>query len=159
MAASGEPAAAMRAAILGGLAELASCEGREPWFGTRRWGSEGGAAAAAVESVELVGGAVGGMSGRGVRWGGGGMVFWRADEGEGEGEGEGEVGDGEGEECPGRAGAGASVGVGVGTDTGTGTGTGSMCSSSSRASSFWRGERGWSSVAGGTSRAPERVLS
>lgn len=76
MAASGEPAAAMRAAMSGGLAVLVSCDGRETWLPTGRFCEALDERDEAAESIEGLRTGTGGLavSGRLGREGGGDMM-------------------------------------------------------------------------------------
>jgi hypothetical protein len=71
MAASGEPAAATRAAMLGGFARLVSCEGRGAWPKGARWEAPEDMEEAAESIDGLRTGAAGFVSGRCGREGGG----------------------------------------------------------------------------------------
>jgi hypothetical protein len=140
MAASGEPAAATRAAMLGGLARLVSCEGRGAWPRGARWEALEDMDEAAESIDGLRTGAAGFVSGRCGREGGG----MAAGEAGGERPADDSVGD---ETCRIADGRCPLLVVGTGCVVGGVGGCparGEACSSSSASSrsSFSRGLRG-----------------
>lgn len=147
MAASGEPAAAIRLAMSGGLAVLVSCDGRGAWLAGGRFCEAVDDSEDAAESIEgLRTGTVGLVSGRFGR-DGGGMVTGEAG---GEMPAEDSVGDDSWRSLAYADGRDGCAKLGVGTVGGVGGCAGWVgrmgevccCSSASNASSFSRGLRG-----------------